>query len=76
MEYDKSMQLLSDYKREKESLDLTDIEARINQKQNALAEIQKDRKEETQKKQTFEIKKEQIRKKYLDKRETERKRQI
>ncbi len=73
MEYDKSMQLLSDYKREKESLDLTDIEARINQKQNALAEIQKDRKEETQKKQTFEIKKEQIRKKYLDKRETERK---
>lgn len=70
-EYDISMQTLSDYKREKESLDLTDIEARITQKQSALSSIERDRKDESVKKRICDEKKEQIRKKYIEKRDTE-----
>ncbi len=59
--------ILSDCKREKESLDFTDIDARISQKQRAEISLQSSKKEEEKKNKQLDEKKDQIRRKYAEK---------
>jgi len=63
--------ILSDCKREKESLDFTDIDARISQKQRAENSLKSSKKEEEIKKKQLDEKKDQIRRKYTEKKNLE-----
>jgi len=66
---EKNRVILSDCRREKESLDFTDIDARISEKQRAEASLENSRKEETSKKKQLEEKQNQIKIKYSEKKD-------
>jgi len=66
---EKNRLILSDSKREKESLDFTDIDARISQKQRAESSLENSRKEEVSKRKLLDDKQSQIKRKYSEKKD-------